>query len=66
MRPVLEVLTDRVASGLHTNSALAGLIWQPNGALAFDFGIRKGRTTGQGITEIRAGLTWALPENHAR
>jgi phosphate-selective porin len=63
---VLEIFTDRVSTGSRTDSALVGFIWQPNDALAFDFGLRKARTDEQKVTEIRAGLTWSLPVNHAR
>jgi hypothetical protein len=66
VRPVLEIFTDRVSTGSRTNSALVGFIWQPNDALAFDFGLRKARTDEQKVTEIRAGLTWSLPVNHTR
>lgn len=66
MKPVLELFTDHISAGARTNSALAGLIWQTNDRLSFDFGLRTARSGAQGINEIRAGLTWSFPVNSAQ
>jgi hypothetical protein len=61
---VFETFIVRDSSGLATNSALAGLLWSVNENLTFDVGLRKARSEGVGVTEIRAGLTWTRPMQH--
>ena len=58
VRPVMELLAERINDGSRTNSALAGVIWQKGQNLAFDFGIRVARVDDQDVYEVRAGLTW--------
>jgi hypothetical protein len=60
-RPVFETFAVRDSSGLATKSALAGFLWTVNENLTFDVGLRKARSEGLGMTEIRAGLTWTRP-----
>ncbi|MES2148767.1 MAG: hypothetical protein V4508_03145 [Pseudomonadota bacterium] len=60
VRPVMEVLTEHESAGAHTDSALVGLIWKHAEDLVFDIGVRKARTDGQALTELRAGLTWSF------
>lgn len=57
IRPVVELLAERINDGSRTNSALAGVIWQKGQNLAFDFGIRVARVDDQDVYEVRAGLT---------
>lgn len=66
VRPVAEAFVTRESGGGHTNSALVGLIWTANEDLSFDIALRKAHTEEQGITEIRAGLTWVLPVHGGR
>jgi hypothetical protein len=61
VRPVFETFFVRDAASLATNSVLAGLVWSVNETLTFDVGLRKARTEGLGVTEIRAGFTWNRP-----
>ena len=61
VRPVAELAYDREAGRRETSSALVGAIWQIRDNIALDFGVREGRTNNLGVTEIRAGLTYALP-----
>jgi hypothetical protein len=61
VRPVAELAYDREAGRRKTSSALVGAIWQIGDNIALDFGVRQGRTNNLGITEIHAGLTYALP-----
>ncbi len=64
LRPVFETFVVRDSAGLATNSALAGLLWTVSENLQFDIALRKARSEGQGVTEIRAGLTWTRPARH--
>lgn len=57
VRPVAEILASRDPGGGYTRSALAGAIWPVKDDLSFDIGLRRARTDGYGITEIRVGLT---------
>jgi hypothetical protein len=61
VRPVAEVFTDKESGSPRTNSALVGAIWRVSKDLTFDFGVREARTGGEGIHEIRLGLTWSFP-----
>lgn len=60
VRPVMEISTQREASAARTNSALLGAIWKRSEDLSFDFGVRRGRSNGENITELRVGLDWAF------
>jgi hypothetical protein len=64
VRPVFETFFVRDSAGLATNSVLAGVLWSVNENLQFDVALRKARTEGLGVTEIRAGLTWTRPVHH--
>jgi hypothetical protein len=61
VRPAVEVTFDREAGIRETSSVLVGAIWQLRDDLALDFGVREGRTNNRGLTELRAGVTYALP-----
>jgi hypothetical protein len=63
VRPVMELLAERINDGSRTNSALAGVIWRTGESLAFDFGIRVARVDDQDVYEVRAGLTWGFSIN---
>jgi hypothetical protein len=60
VRPVAELAYDRETGRQETSSVLVGAIWQIRDNIAIDFGIREGRTNSLVVTEIRAGLTYAL------
>lgn len=60
VRPIAEIAYDREVGRRETSSALVGAIWQIRDNIALDFGVREGRTNNRGITEFRAGLTYAL------
>jgi hypothetical protein len=64
VQPVFEIFVDRDSAGFATNSALAGILWSVSENLQFDVALRKARTEGLGVTEIRAGLTWTCPVHH--
>lgn len=59
LRPVVELFTEKEDGGARTRSALVGLIWKQSETLAFDFGLRKARSDGESLAEVRMGLTWA-------
>lgn len=61
IRPVGEVFAARDSAGRHTESALAGMVWKARKGLTFDIAVRKARTEEYAISEIRIGLTWAMP-----
>jgi hypothetical protein len=61
IRPVAEIADDRETGIRETSSVLIGAIWQFRDHVAFDFGVREGRTNNRGLTEFRAGVTYALP-----
>jgi len=61
IRPVGEVYAVRDSAGRHTESALAGMAWTARKGLTFDIAVRKARTEEHAISEIRIGLTWAIP-----
>jgi hypothetical protein len=60
VRPVMEVFTERDASAPRTNSALLGAIWKQSEDLSFDLAVRKARSNGENITELRIGLDWSF------
>lgn len=60
VRPVMELFAERGANGSRANSALVGLIWRAQENLSFDLGVRRARSDGENVSEVRAGLTWAF------
>jgi hypothetical protein len=60
VRPVAEFFYECEIGHAQTASALVGLIWQVQDKLAFDLAVREGRTNGQPVNEIRAGLTYSF------
>jgi hypothetical protein len=58
--PVNEIAYDRETGVQETSSVLVGAIWQVRDDLAFDFAVRQGRRNSQGLTEIRAGVTYSF------
>jgi hypothetical protein len=60
IRPVAEVDYDRVFNGTETFAVLAGAIRQVSDDLSFDFAVREAWINRQPVTEIRAGLTFAI------
>ncbi|AYH43248.1 hypothetical protein [Azoarcus sp. DN11] len=60
VRPVMEIFAERGVNGARTDSALVGLIWRAQENLSFDLGVRRARSDGENISEVRAGLTWAF------
>jgi hypothetical protein len=61
IRPVGEVFAVRDSAGRHTESALAGIVWTARKGLTFDVALRRARTEEHAVSEIRIGLTWAIP-----
>lgn len=59
VRPVMEVFVERDNRGSSTRSALLGMIWMHGEELAFDAGLRRARTNGEVLTELRMGMTWS-------
>jgi len=60
VRPVAEVVYEREFDVTETFSILAGAIWKVSDDLSFDFGMREAWVNRQPVTEIRAGLTFAI------
>ncbi len=60
VRPVAEIITQRIPSEPRINSVLLGAIWKRSDNLSFDIALRKGRADGEGITEAKVGLTWSF------
>ena len=60
VRPVAEIITQRMPSEPRINSVLLGAIWKRSDNLSFDIALRKGRADGEGITEAKVGLTWSF------
>jgi len=60
VRPVAEVDYEREFNTTETFAVLAGAIWKVNDDLSFDFGLREAWINRQPVTEIRAGLTFAI------
>jgi hypothetical protein len=61
VRPVAEVSYEHEFGGSRTSSGLIGAIWQVRDDLAFDVGLRSGRTNGRSFDEVRLGLTFSFP-----
>ena len=60
VRPVAEVVYEREFNTVETYSVLAGAIWKVSDDLSFDIGFREAWVNRQPVTEIRAGLTFAM------
>jgi len=60
VRPVAEVVYEREFHVTEIFSVLAGAIWKVNDDLSFDIGLREAWVNHQPVTEIRAGLTFAI------
>jgi hypothetical protein len=60
VRPVAEVVYEREFNTTETFSVLAGAIWKVSDDLAFDFGLSEAWVNQKPVTEIRAGLTFAV------
>jgi hypothetical protein len=60
VRPVAEVFYEREFEVTETFSVLAGAIWKVSDDLSFDIGLREAWVNRQPVTEIRAGLTFAI------
>ena len=66
VRPVAEVVYEREFNTTETFAVLAGAIWKVRDDLSFDFGLREAWVNHQPVTEIRAGLTFAIsPQKQA-
>jgi hypothetical protein len=66
VRPVAEIVYEREFNTTETFSVLAGAIWKVRDDLSFDFGVREAWVNHQPVTEIRAGLTFAIsPQKEA-
>src|SRR5260370_1051120 len=62
LRPVAELFVEHEFLADETTcSALAGAIWPARDWLGFNFGLREARIGHQPATEVRLGVTWALP-----
>jgi hypothetical protein len=62
VRPVFEILYDKIWTQTETRSALIGAIWQVDNDLALDAAFRYALVNGHPVNEIRAGLTFAFKE----
>jgi hypothetical protein len=60
VRPVAEVDYEREFNTTETFSVLAGAIWKVSDDLSYDFGLREAWVNRHPVTEIRAGLTFAI------
>lgn len=58
VRPVAELEHDSQPDVGTTRTALFGIIWRIDHRLSFDAAVRTGRSEGQRLNELRAGLTW--------
>lgn len=63
VRPVAEIVTQRIPSEARINSLLLGAIWKRSENLSFDVALRRGRADGENITEAKLGLTWNFSLN---
>jgi hypothetical protein len=61
VRPVAEVFVEHDFGGIQTYSGLVGAIWRASEKLAFDVAIREAVVSGQNVSEVRAGFSWAIP-----
>ena len=60
IRPVAEIVYERELNMTETTAVLAGAILKVGDDLAFDVGIREAWVNRQPVTEVRAGLTFAI------
>lgn len=60
VRPVAEIITQRIPSEPRINSVLLGAIWKRSENFSFDIALRKGRADGESIAEAKVGLTWSF------
>jgi hypothetical protein len=60
VRPVAEVFYEREFDVTETFSILAGAIWKVSDTLSFDVGLREAWVNRLPVTEVRAGLTFAI------
>jgi hypothetical protein len=66
IRPVAELVYEREFNIVEIYSILAGAIWKLSDTLSFDIGFREAWVNRQPVTEIRAGLTFAMsPQKEA-
>ena len=61
VRPVAEVLFDRDSDGGRSHSILLGAIYRCREDVAFDAGVRSGRSRDAHLNELRIGFTWSVP-----
>ncbi len=59
LRPVMELFAERENNGLHTQSALVGMLWRHSDDLVFDVAVRHARSDGLSLNEVKFGLTWS-------
>jgi hypothetical protein len=60
IRPVAELVYEREFNIVEIYSVLAGVIWKVSNTLSFDIGFREAWFNRQPVSEIRAGLTFAM------
>ena len=60
VRPVSKIFYEQDVGQFRTRSALVGAIWQVQGNIAVDFGLRGARVNDDTAGEIRAGVTFAF------
>jgi hypothetical protein len=66
IRPVAEFVYEREFNIVEIYSVLAGAIWKVSDTLSFDIGFREAWFNRQPVSEIRAGLTFAIsPQKEA-
>lgn len=58
VRPVIELEHNEQSGTGARRTALLGLIWRVHDRLSFDAAVRTGRSEGQHLAELKAGLTW--------
>ncbi len=60
VRPVVELLTVHQTNEAATYSVLGGAIWRASERLSPDLAVRVAREAGEGVLELRAGLTISI------
>jgi hypothetical protein len=60
VRPVFELFSEGQVGGPFVLTGLVGVIWRSSDSLAFDAGVRAGRSAGHPLIEGRLGLTFAV------
>jgi hypothetical protein len=61
VRPVAEFFVEHEFGGSQTYSALVGAIWQVSAKFALDAALREALVSGESVSELRAGFSWAIP-----